>query len=149
VRANVKTGTTLLTDWHRSYPGLTDYRYDPRTAGKMAGHVVLPWVHRVFALMKRWGLGTYHGLRRKHIDTYLNEFVFRYNRRSTGTSRSKPCSGSPRTITRRVTGISSGATIPAKACRQSGASRGAEEQRPECGQTDQDPKNSNPAPFWI
>jgi hypothetical protein len=37
--------------------------------------------HRVFALMKRWGLGTYHGLRRKHIDTYLNEFVFRYNRR--------------------------------------------------------------------
>ena len=32
-------------------------------------------------MMKRWGLGTYHGLRRKHIDTYLNEFVFRYNRR--------------------------------------------------------------------
>ena len=47
----------------------------------MAGHIVLPWIHRVFALMKRWGLGTYHGLRRKHIDTYLNEFVFRYNRR--------------------------------------------------------------------
>jgi hypothetical protein len=32
--------------------------------------------------MKRWGLGTYHGLRRKHVDIYLNEFVFRYNRRS-------------------------------------------------------------------
>jgi len=47
----------------------------------MAGHVVLPWIHRVFSLMKRWGLGTYHGLRRKHLDTYLNEFVFRYNRR--------------------------------------------------------------------
>jgi hypothetical protein len=60
---------------------------------------------------------------------------------STGTSRSKPSLGSPRTIVRRVTGISSGATIPAKACRQSGASRGAEEQRPECGQTDQDPKD--------
>jgi transposase-like protein len=81
VRANVKTGTTLLTDGHRSYPGLTDYRHDPRTVGKMAGHIVLPWIHRVFALMKRWGLGTYHGLRRKHLDTYLNEFVFRYNRR--------------------------------------------------------------------
>src|SRR5271163_3664491 len=27
------------------------------------------------------GLGTYHGLRRKHVDTYLDEFVFRYNRR--------------------------------------------------------------------
>ena len=34
-----------------------------------------------FSLMKRWSLGTYHGLRRKHADTYLNEFVFRYNRR--------------------------------------------------------------------
>ena len=31
--------------------------------------------------MKRWALGTYHGLRRKHIDVYLDEFVFRYNRR--------------------------------------------------------------------
>ena len=47
----------------------------------MAGHVVLPWSHRAFSLLKRWALGTYHGLRRKHIDTYLNEFVFRYNRR--------------------------------------------------------------------
>jgi transposase-like protein len=81
VRANVKPGATLLTDGHASYPGLTDYRHDPRIVGKMAAHVVLPWVHRVFALVKRWGLGTYHGLRRKHADSYLNEFVFRYNRR--------------------------------------------------------------------
>ena len=81
VRANVKAGTTLLTDGHASYPGLTDYRHDPRVVGNMAGHVVLPWTHRAFSLLKRWGLGTYHGLRRKHVDTYLNEFVFRYNRR--------------------------------------------------------------------
>src|ERR1700675_4496499 len=81
VRANVKAGTTLLTDGHASYPGLTDYRHDPRVVGNMAGHVVLPWMHRAFSLLKRWGLGTYHGLRRKHVDTYLNEFVFRYNRR--------------------------------------------------------------------
>jgi transposase-like protein len=81
VRANVKPGATLLTDGHASYPGLTDYRHDPHVVGKMAAHVVLPWIHRIFALMKRWGLGTYHGLRRKHVDTYLNEFVFRYNRR--------------------------------------------------------------------
>src|SRR6267143_49717 len=78
VRANVKPGATLLTDGHASYPGLTDYRHDPRVVGKMAAHVVLPWIHR---LMKRWELGTYHGLRRKHVDTYLNEYVFRYNRR--------------------------------------------------------------------
>jgi hypothetical protein len=81
VRANVKRGATLLTDGHASYPGLTGYRHDPRVAGTMAAHVVLPWIHRVFALLKRWSLGTYHGLRRKHVDTYLNEFVFRYNRR--------------------------------------------------------------------
>jgi hypothetical protein len=31
--------------------------------------------------LKRWAPGTYHGLRRKHVDVYLNEFVFRYNRR--------------------------------------------------------------------
>jgi transposase-like protein len=71
----------LLTDGHSSYPGLSDYRHDPRTVGKMAGHVALPWIHRAFSLMKRWGLGTYHGLRPKHLDTYLNEFAFRYNRR--------------------------------------------------------------------
>src|SRR6266404_3597076 len=69
---------------------------------------------------------------------------------STGTSRSKPYSGSPHTITRRVTGISLAATIPAKACRQSGANRGAAGQRPACGQTDQDlPKKPNPVPIGL
>jgi predicted RNA-binding Zn-ribbon protein involved in translation (DUF1610 family) len=81
VRANVKPGTTLLTDGHASYPAITGYRHDPRVVGKMAANVVLPWIHRVFALLKRWSLGAYHGLRRKHVDSYLNEFVFRYNRR--------------------------------------------------------------------
>ena len=81
VNANVKRGATLLTDGHKSYPGLTGYRHDPRVVGKMAAHIVLPWIHRAFSLMRRWSLGTYHGLRRKHVDTYLNEFVFRYNRR--------------------------------------------------------------------
>lgn len=47
----------------------------------MAAHIPLPWIHRVFALMKRWGLGTFHGLRPDHLDDYLNEFVFRFNRR--------------------------------------------------------------------
>ena len=81
VTANVKRGATLLTDGHKSFPGLKGYRHDPRVVGKMAAHIVLPWIHRAFSLMKRWSLGTYHGLRRKHVDTYLNEFVFRYNRR--------------------------------------------------------------------
>ena len=80
-RANVKRGATPITDGRASYPGLTDDRRDPRVVGKMAGHVVLPWIHRAFSPMKRWSLGAYHGPRRKHVDSYLNEFVFRYNRR--------------------------------------------------------------------
>lgn len=48
----------------------------------MAAHIVLPWIHRVFANFKTWALGVYHGLRRAHLQTYLDEFVFRFNRRS-------------------------------------------------------------------
>jgi len=81
VRANVEPGSTLVTDGHRSYLNFDDYRHDPHVVARIPAHIPLPWVHRVFALMKRWGLGTYHGLRRQHIDTYLNEFVFRFNRR--------------------------------------------------------------------
>ena len=81
VRANVTPGSTLITDGHRSYLGLTGYTHDPRVLTNIAGHIPLPWIHRVFSLLKRWALGTYHGLRRKHVDRYLNEFVFRFNRR--------------------------------------------------------------------
>jgi len=44
----------------------------------MAAHIVLPWAHCIF---KAWALGIYHGLRRRHLQTYLDEFVFRFNRR--------------------------------------------------------------------
>jgi predicted RNA-binding Zn-ribbon protein involved in translation (DUF1610 family) len=81
VRANIAPGATLVTDGHASYSGIPGYRHDPRVVGNMAAHIPLRWIHRVFALLKRWSLGTYHGLRRQHIDAYLNEFVFRYNRR--------------------------------------------------------------------
>ena len=47
----------------------------------MAAHIVLPWIHRVFANFKAWAIGVYHGLRRKNFQTYLDEFVFRFNRR--------------------------------------------------------------------
>ncbi len=81
VNANVKRGTTLLTDGHKSFPGLKGYRHDPRVVGKMAAHIVLPSIHRAFSLMKRWSLGTYHGLRRKHVDTSQPSSCFVYNRR--------------------------------------------------------------------
>jgi hypothetical protein len=47
----------------------------------MAAHVLLPWGHRVFANLKRWGTGVLHGFRKAHLDRYLQEFVFRWNRR--------------------------------------------------------------------
>ena len=40
VTANVKRGTTLLTDGHKSFPGLKGYRHDPRVVGKMAAHIL-------------------------------------------------------------------------------------------------------------
>jgi hypothetical protein len=51
--------------------------------GKVAAHVVLPWVHRIFANLKVWALGVYRGLRPTHLQSYLDEFVFRFNRRRT------------------------------------------------------------------
>ena len=47
----------------------------------MPAHIVLPWVHRVFSNLKRWALGVYQLLPKKHLQTYLDEFVFRFNRR--------------------------------------------------------------------
>jgi hypothetical protein len=43
----------------------------------------LPAIHLVFSLAKRWLLGTHHGaVRPKHLQRYLDEFVFRFNRRT-------------------------------------------------------------------
>ena len=87
VRANIAPGSTLLTDGHSSYLGLNEgeeadrYILDQRVVGKMAAHVVLRWTHRVFALMKRWAMGTFHGFRARHSDQYLAEYAFRFNRR--------------------------------------------------------------------
>ena len=45
--------------------------------------IALPWIHRLFSNLKRWGLGVYHGLRKTNLQHYLDEFVFRFNRRRT------------------------------------------------------------------
>ncbi len=83
IREKVAPGTVILTDDHRSYGRLNQlgYRHYPHLIGPMAAHLVLPWIHRVFSLLKRWGLGVYHGLRRKHLQVYLEEYTFRFNRR--------------------------------------------------------------------
>lgn len=83
IKANVTPGTTLKTDGWSGYPGVPGFTHEPHVVGTMAAHIVLPWVHRVFSNLKTWGLGVYHGLRRAHLQSYLDEFVFRFNRRRT------------------------------------------------------------------
>ena len=83
IQANVAAGSTLKTDGWSAYPGVPGFKHEPHVDGKMAAHIVLPWVHRVFSNLKTWALGVYHGLRRLHLQSYLDEFVFRFNRRAT------------------------------------------------------------------
>jgi transposase-like protein len=83
VAAAVANGSTVVSDGWSGYATLKEVKHDPKVVGPMAAHLVLPWVHRVFATTKRWGLGVYHGLRQKHLQAYLDEFVFRFNRRHT------------------------------------------------------------------
>jgi transposase-like protein len=81
LRQSVAPGAIVRTDGWSGYPGAQDVTHDPHKIGPMAAHIVLPWAHRVFANLKRWALGVYHGLRRPHLQAYLDEFVFRFNRR--------------------------------------------------------------------
>ena len=83
VAAAVAVGSTVVSDGWPGYKKLKDVKHDPRVAGEAPAHLVLPWVHRVFANAKRWALGVYHGLRPDHLQAYLDEFVFRFNRRRT------------------------------------------------------------------
>ena len=81
VAASVAPGSTVVSDGWSGYARLKDVEHDPRMMGETPAHAVLPWVHRVFANAKRWAMGVYHGLREEHLQRYLDEFVFRFNRR--------------------------------------------------------------------
>ena len=83
ITANVAPDSTFKTDGWSAYPGVPGFTHEPHVVGAMAAHIILPWVHRVISNLKTWGLGVYHGLRRKHLQAYLDKFVFRYNRRRT------------------------------------------------------------------
>ena len=78
-----RPGATAKADGWSGYPGAAGLIHDPHVVGKMAVHIVLPWVHRIFSNLKVWALGVYHSLRRKHLQSYLDKFVFRFNRRRT------------------------------------------------------------------
>ena len=77
----VEPGAQVITDGWSGYHNLPGNPHEARVVGDRKAHEVLQWTHRVFSNLKRWALGVYHGLRRKHFQRYLDEFVFRWNRR--------------------------------------------------------------------
>jgi hypothetical protein len=82
VERNAEVGATVVSDGFAGYRKLSEHRkHIARTVGEMAAHIVLPWVHRAFSNLKRWFMGTLHGVRRQHLRRYLDEFTFRWNRR--------------------------------------------------------------------
>lgn len=83
LKSTAAPGAIVKTDGWSGYPGAPGVSHDPHVVGPMAAHLVLPWVHRVFSNLKTWALGVYHGLRRRHVQAYLDEYVFRFNRRRT------------------------------------------------------------------
>ncbi len=83
---NVQRGSIVRTDGANSYNHLSNlgYLHDPlKLAGdpeKAEAH--LPMIHLVFSNLKTWILGTHHGrIEPRHLQAYLNEYVFRFNRR--------------------------------------------------------------------
>ena len=88
IQNNVAPGSQIRTDGWHPYRGIEVYGYEhiPRVQGrsykgrKRAGEI-LPWVHRVIGNLKTWLRGTHHGVDREHLQSYLDEFTFRYNRR--------------------------------------------------------------------
>lgn len=79
-------GSTIITDGWRGYPpatqGLYTHKAYPVSGSGMQAHQLLSAVHRVASLFKRWMLGTHQGsVSEDHIDAYLAEFTFRFNRR--------------------------------------------------------------------
>jgi transposase-like protein len=91
VRDIVTPGAVVLTDGWSGYNGLPEYGYTRKatvlsSSGDPA-HVSMPGVHGVASLLKRWILGTHQGaVVPAHLQSYLEEFTFRFNRR---TSRSR------------------------------------------------------------
>gem|GEM_PF-1278769 len=88
ITANIAPGSVVISDALSSYPNALagpEYEHDPinvKSSGLQA-HQLLPGVHRLFSLSKRWLEGTHQGrVEADHLQSYLDEFTFRFNRRT-------------------------------------------------------------------
>lgn len=88
VQQAIEPGSVVHTDGLMAYRGLDRLGYEHEVTvllgrEKDAAVKLLPRVHRVASLLKRWLLGTHQGaVRPAHLDYYLDEFRFRFNRRA-------------------------------------------------------------------
>ena len=85
VKSAVASGTLIVTDDWSGYAGLRGSGYDHHAIAQCGSPEVseefLPIVHLVFSNLKTWLNGIHHGVSAKHLQAYLNEFTFRFNRR--------------------------------------------------------------------
>lgn len=84
---NIQPGSRVHTDGHQSYARVSQFGYQHMSMNlssvPWAGGEIMPSVHRVASLVKRWWIGTHQGVMSgKHLDPYLSEFAFRFNRRT-------------------------------------------------------------------
>jgi transposase-like protein len=90
VQESIAPGARVRTDGSAAYRSLgrLGYRHTRQVhlGAERAPHHSMPGVHRVASLLKRWLLGTHHGaVQPEHLDAYLDEFVFRFNRRTSAS----------------------------------------------------------------
>jgi len=87
VRSSVAPGAIVHTDGWQGYSGLRAAGFDHQSHKQRARFAdrewVLPRAHRALSNLKTWLQGTHHGVSPKHLQVYLDEFVFRHNRRRT------------------------------------------------------------------
>jgi transposase-like protein len=86
VKDVIRPGSTVHTDGSAAYRSLKDegfiHRRSVMLGAETPAHISMPGVHRVAALIHRWLLGTHQGaVQPSKLDHYLDEFVFRFNRR--------------------------------------------------------------------
>jgi len=79
VRGAITPGSTVRTDGWNGYSSLKKNFDHVIVEGEAT--VALKWIHLAFSNLKTWLLGTYHGIGPEHMQNYLDEYVFRFNRR--------------------------------------------------------------------
>lgn len=88
IKESIQSGSEINTDNWRGYDQLSRSGFKRTIIRKTAdvGENLLPLANRVIALLKRWLQGTHQGaVRPEHLNDYLDEFVFRFNRRTSGS----------------------------------------------------------------